>query len=198
METITNIQRTQNSSVTHTTSSPNSVSLTNKVCQRFGTSDDFLHRVTPDTQAAFASRKEKAFTGDYPTLTDIRIVYGERFPEQWLTAQIADAALFAGARNLDKYQQQNLARLISVEYHYLKVTELLVFFYRLKLGCYGHFYANVDPMMITCALREFIKERNACIAEHEQRERERREAEDREKNPPITREEWERIKASRK
>jgi hypothetical protein len=164
------------------------------VCQRFGTSDDFLHRVTPDTQAAFASRKEKAITGDYPTLTDIRIAYGERFTEQWLTAQIADAALFAGARNLNKYQQQNLARLLSVEYHYLKVTELLVFFYRLKLGCYGRFYVNVDPMMITCALREFKRERNELIGIYEQQKREAAEAEDRKRNPPMSRDEWMELK----
>lgn len=133
--------------------------------------------------------------GDYPTLTDIRLAYGNRFPEQWLAAQIADVTLFVGAKNLDKRQQAQLAGIIAAEYHYLKVTELLVFFYWLKTGRYGHFYGNADPQVILRALRAFIPDRNEIIAEAEQRERMEREREERRLNPPITREEWERIKA---
>lgn len=165
------------------------------MCQRFGSSDDFLCKVTPDTQAAFALKVEQAVMGDYPTLTDIRLAYGNRFPEQWLAAQIADVTLFVGAKNLDKRQQAQLAGIIAAEYHYLKVTELLVFFYWLKTGRYGHFYGNADPQVILCALRAFIPDRNEIIAEAEQRERMEREREERRLNPPITREEWERIKA---
>jgi hypothetical protein len=132
--------------------------------------------------------------GDYPTLTDIRLAYGNRFPEQWLAAQIADVTLFVGAKNLDKRQQAQLAGIIAAEYHYLKVTELLVFFYWLKTGRYGHFYGNADPQVILCALRDFINERNELLERYELEERERKEIEEKKRNPPMTREEWLEIK----
>jgi hypothetical protein len=163
------------------------------VCQRFGTSEQFLTKVTPDTQQAFAKNVERAVTGDYPTLTDIGIAYGDRFPAQWLTAQIADATLFVGAKNLDKWQQSKLAQLIATEYHYFKVTELLVFFHRFKTGRYGHFYGAVDPHIVMCSLREFVQERNDVIAGVEQRQREQREAEER--KHAISYEEYLKLKA---
>ncbi len=160
-------------------------------------SEEFMTKVTPDTGYKFAQHTEAAFTRDYPTLTEINSVYGKGTADSWLAAQIADVALFTGAKNLDKYQQRQTARIIVSEYHYLKITELLVFFHWFKCGRYGHFFGSVDPMVITCALREFIRERNDRLAVYEQEERERREAEYRKKNPPTTREEWERIKAER-
>lgn len=41
----------------------------------------------------------------------------------------------------------------------MKVTELLIFFYRFKTGRYGHFYGSVDPMVVMEALGIFLKER---------------------------------------
>ena len=150
-------------------------------------------KVTPDTQQAFSRLIERAVTGDYPTLTEIGLAYGDWFPAKWLSVQIADAMLFVGAKNLDKWQQSKLAQLIATEYHYFKVTELLVFFYRFKTGRYGHFYGVCDPHIVMCSLREFLQERNDVIAGVEQREREQREAEER-KNA-ISYEEYLKLKA---
>lgn len=105
--------------------------------------------------------------GDYPTLTDICLSYGKTFAEQWLYPQISDLSIFTGAKNLDKEQVRSLASVIAAEYRYLKVTELLLFFHRFKAGHYGRFYGSVDPMVITCALRDFIKERNVFIDQYE-------------------------------
>ena len=160
--------------------------------QRFGHSDEFLRKVSPETQIAFAQNVEAAIMGDYPTLTDIKLCYGSSFPVQWLLPQIVDMTLFVGAKNLDERQQIQLAQVIAVEYHYLKVTEFLVFFHRFKSGRYGRFYGAVDPLVITCAIRDFISERNEFIAVYEQQERERREAE--QKKDAMSREEWIEIK----
>lgn len=132
--------------------------------------------------------------GDYPTLADINIAYGKSFAQQWLVPQIASLALYTGAKNLDTYQQRSLAAVIATEYYYLKVTELLLFFHRFKAGHYGRFYGNVDPMVITCALREFIHERNELLERYEQEARERKEIEEKKRNPPMTRDEWLEIK----
>lgn len=159
--------------------------------QKFGTQDQFLQKVNPQTQSAFAMKQELAVMGDYPTLTDICLTYGKTFSEQWLYPQIVDVALFTGVKNLNKEQVRSLASVIAVEYRYLKVTELLLFFHRFKTGRYGRFYGSVDPMVITCALREFMRERNDMIAQYEQ---ERRERELESKEPTMTHEEYLKLK----
>lgn len=130
---------------------------------KFGDCDSFLQKVNPQTQAAFATKPQQAVMGDYPTLTDICQAYGKTFAEQWLYPQITDLSVFTGAKNLGKEQVRSLASVIAAEYRYLKVTELLLFFHRFKSGHYERFYGSVDPMVITCALRDFIKERNTII-----------------------------------
>lgn len=147
-------------------------------------------KVNPDTQHAFATRLESAFMGDYPTLRDIDAAYGKGFSTEWLVPHIDNLARYTGAKNLTEGQQLELARVISAEYQYLKVTELLVFFFRFKAGRYGRFYGSVDPMVVTCALREFVGERNVFI---EQFEREKKE-ESVDKSNVMNYEEWQEIK----
>lgn len=137
------------------------------IVSKFGDKDQFLQKVNPKTQASFALKPQKAIMGDYPTLIDICLSYGKTFAEQWLYPQISDLSIFTGAKNLDKEQVRSLASVIAAEYRYLKVTELLLFFHRFKAGHYGRFYGSVDPMVITCALRDFIKERNVFIDQYE-------------------------------
>ncbi len=131
--------------------------------QRFGNEASFLVKVNPDAQIAFAAKPKAAILGDYPTLRDIDSGYGKDFSVEWLLPQIADLALFTGAKNLTAQQQLGLARVISTEYKYLKITEMLLFFYKFKTGKYGRFYGTVDPMVITSALQQFIKDRNTMI-----------------------------------
>ena len=134
---------------------------------RFGDSKAFLEKVNPSTQTAFAANPSKAVMGDYPTLTDLKSAYGKNFAAIWLVPQIDNLTLFTGAKNITEQQHEELAKIISAEYGYLKVTELLLFFHRFKAGHYGRFYGTVDPMVITCALKDFIKERNTFIDQFE-------------------------------
>ena len=67
--------------------------------------------------------------------------------------------------------------MIASEFGYLKATELMLFFYRLKAGRYGHFYGSIDPMVIMDDIRKrFMPERALVIerAENEQRAEEER------------------------
>ena len=162
---------------------------TSIILSKFGDRDQFLRVVNPKTQASFAMKKEKAIMGDYPTLTDICNAYGKTFSFQWLCPQIADLSKFTGAKNLDKEQIEGLATIIAAEYHYLKVTELLMFFYFFKTGRYGRFYGSVDPMVVTCALRDFIKERNLFIDQYE-REQNTKQIELEKKNSKVTPEQF--------
>lgn len=53
----------------------------------------------------------------------------------------------------------------------------MLFFWWFKSGKYGKFYGSVDPMVITSALREFIRDRNAIIAKRDSMEKEQKEKE---------------------
>lgn len=113
---------------------------------------------------------EACFFGNYPTLWDISNAFSRNTPVIWLVPQLYDLSEYCGCRDkLDENQLKQCAMLITDNYGYLKITELMLFFYRFKLSRYGRFYGSVDPIIIMEALRNFIQERNDAYSEHEQR-----------------------------
>lgn len=119
-----------------------------------------------------ASRHEELafFSEKAPTLVELKFTYGDNFPAIWLMEQILDLVVYSNSRGtLNDYQARFLAESIATEYSHLKVSELLLFFYRFKMGRYGHFYAVVDPMKISIALEEFDKERHARHVERDKK-----------------------------
>ncbi len=100
-----------------------------------------------------------------------------------------DVSEFCGCKEkITPKQIDQLADIITLDYGYLKVTEVMLFFWWFKGGRYGKFYGSVDPMVITTALREFVKDRNVLIARKESEDEERRQAEW--KKNAITYEQW--------
>lgn len=89
----------------------------------------------------------------------------------WLMTQLYNLSEFCGCRNkLGDNQLEDCATLIAQNYYYLKVSELMLFFYRFKLGMYGKMYGSVDPLVIMTAIRDFITYRSENIAEQEQKQ----------------------------
>lgn len=148
-----------------------------------------MQKVNPDTQVYFGKNERTAIDGDYPTLFDINAAYGSNFAASWLVPQLTSVAVHSGSNNLTKEQLRSLSTIIATEYRHFKITELLLFFYRFKAGYYGRFYGSVDPMVITCALRDFVKERNELIDKYH-REREEEKERDESKKLHITYEQW--------
>lgn len=139
------------------------------------------------------SDAQECFFGDYPTLAQIKVCYGDNAPKMWLIPQLYNLSEYCGVK--DKLQGTALeetAFVIAAEYYYLKVTELMLFFHRFKCGRYGRFYGNVDPLVITTSIREFILERNFEIDNHEQAQRKLQY--DEELKYAITREEYDKMK----
>lgn len=159
------------------------------VVNRFGKDVDFMTKVNPSTQIAFGSNPKVALMGDYPTLYDIDTAYGKGFSTEWLIPQLVNLSQHSGAKNLSQQQICELANIISTEYRHLKITEILLFFYRFKNGSYGRFYGQVDPMVITCAFKEFMRERSAMLDKFYQEQEEEREREE-SKKPTVSLEQW--------
>lgn len=109
-----------------------------------------------------------------PTISQVQRCYGEQVAISWLCIQLENLNDFSGTKDkMDLPQQISLARLLLVEYYYLKVTEFQLFFHRVKCGYYGHFYGAVDTVFITNALLTFLNGRRVALGEYEAEEQEK-------------------------
>ena len=61
-------------------------------------------------------------------------------------------------------QMCELTQVLIVYVYYLKVSELMLFFYRFKSGKYGEFYGVVDLQRIMSGLNAFLRDRLDEIA----------------------------------
>ena len=96
--------------------------------------------------------------GDYSTLEMLDIAYGPEAASSWLVAAIANLNSFAGSKSMDDEQTVKLAVMLAQEYKTMKYSVMQLFFYKFKCGHFGKFYGKVDPMVITCALKDFSEE----------------------------------------
>ncbi len=141
-----------------------------QLIDKHGTLKDFIVKFNPTYQHEICADSNECYFGDYPTLGLIRTAYGNNAPSAWIVPHLFNLTTFCGCR--DKFteeQYEELAYVISSEFSYLKVSELMLFFHRFKAGRYGRFYGSIDPMVITTSIYEFIRERSNAI---EQRDRE--------------------------
>lgn len=121
----------------------------------------FMTKFNPSVQMFVGKEPRICHLGNFPTLWMLNKTYGTESAATWLLPQLHNLSEFCGCKNkLEDDQLEECASIISNEYNHLKVTELMLFFYRFKNGWYGKFYGAVDPLVITTSLHEFVKERN--------------------------------------
>lgn len=171
-----------------------SMETKNEILTRsYGTFEQFIELFKPSAQMCVCHDPVNCVAGNYPRLRDLK-AYNENADVAFIIPHIYNLSSYCGARDkIDKEQYVELATLIASRYGYLKVTEVMLLFHRLKQGDYGRFYGSIDPQIITIAISKFITERNILIAKHEEKLREQREREDRKKS--ITYEEWKKMQA---
>ena len=135
---------------------------------RYGDRVACLNEFAPDKQIGKCADERMAMLADTPTLTDLNISYGKNTAVMFLIPQLFDISEFCGAK--DKFtsrQIEQTAQLIASKYPWLKVLEIMTFCKQFKLGNYGHFYGSIDPMVITCALKDFLMYRKEVYADYE-------------------------------
>jgi len=125
----------------------------------------FLNKYNPDYQNKICEDRRLCILGDYPTLGRLRKTFGDNFPTMWLIPQITDLSEYCGCKDkLTGRPLEQCASIIARKYHYLTISQLMLFFYMFKAGEFGKFYGAVDPLVITDALLDFIDYRNQIIA----------------------------------
>ena len=161
-----------------------SLTRTNAITNRFKTIKEVLRQYNPSAQMTCCADPRDCHIGNHPYLSELK-AYGSNAPSVWLTAQLYNLSEFCGAR--DKLTGDTLvetAQIIANTCYYLRLTELMLFFYRFKSGDFGRFYGTVDPMIIISSLKAYIHERNATLDRYEQEERMRKMEDERQMSVP--------------
>ncbi len=145
---------------------------------KYATIIDFLNACNPSMQLQVCKDASSCFFGDFPTLSVIDRTYGERKSRAWLIPQLVDLSLCCGLKeDASREQLEFTATFIATDFHWLKTSELMLFFYRFKAGCYERFYSRFDPQAILSSLRMFILERARAYDARDEELRRRKEAE---------------------
>lgn len=143
---------------------------------------ELLKRFNPYVQHKCCAYPARCISGNAPTLGAIGREYGEHVAVDWLMIELNDYQNFVGVKEDNKAALDvvsELSRMIFERYYYLKLSELMLFFQRLKYGDYGEMYGYVDAVRILRALGSFIEERNVIIERLEQEEKEKKRASER-------------------
>jgi hypothetical protein len=145
---------------------------------KYATIIDFLNACNPSMQLQVCKDASCCFFGDFPTLSVIDRTYGERKSRAWLIPQLVDLSLCCGLKeDASREQLEFTATFIATDFHWLKTSELMLFFYRFKAGCYERFYSRFDPQAILSSLRMFLQERARAYDARDEELRRRKEAE---------------------
>lgn len=143
---------------------------------------ELLERFNPSVQHKCYEHPARCISGNAPTLGAVGRDYGELVAVDWLTIELNDYQNFIGVKEENKATLDvvcELSRMILGRYYFLKLSELMLFFQRLKYGDYGEMYGCIDAVRILRALRSFMVERNVIIERLEQEEREKKRASER-------------------
>lgn len=156
---------------------------------KYATIMDFLKANSPSMQLQLCRDASSCFFGDSPTLSVVDRTYGERKSIAWLIPQLLDLSLCCGLKeDASREQLEFIATFIATDFHWLKTSELMRFFYRFKARCYERFYSRFDPQAILSNLRTFIQERARAYDARDAELRRQKEAE--QKNHCISYEEY--------
>ena len=136
----------------------------------------FLQDYSPDKQYIICQDADCCFFGDSHTLSELAKEYGNGLPKAWLIPQLVNLSEFCGLKERASAEQlKELALIIFQQYYWLKVEELMLFFYRFKCKYYLRFYSYFDPMTVLESLVLFTKERAEEYLRKENEERETKE-----------------------
>ena len=169
----------------------------NEIMQRYGDAHSFALMFNPSVQIKCAMNIERSLTGDAPTIRQLLYTYQIDHLQIWVMAQLEDLNEYVGVKNkIATAQMKELANMIIVKSDYLKASEILLFFHKLKAGDFGGFFGVVDPQKVGEYLNAFKNWRSMELDKvqskqaQERRERERKEWE----STCMTREEFENLR----
>ena len=144
---------------------------------RFTSAENIIKTFKPSKQYLCERNKRLTYMGASPTLSDMQLAFGIGKAEAWLMEQIQDLYVYESVNYQEKatvLQIEQTAGIIASSFYFLKLTELMLFFFRFKAGRYGKPYGNLNGREICNALNKFTKERIEDISRFEKEEEAKR------------------------
>lgn len=112
-------------------------------------------------QSMLLADTEKAYSEKSPTLSDLERMYGYGSSSLWVKTQLLTIDFASSTKEgADENALSEFSRLFVRQYHYIKLTEFILFVARFKLGRYGKFYGYFDTITVGEAFRKFLRERS--------------------------------------
>lgn len=139
-----------------------------------------LTEYNPDSAVRWVAKPIQAFMVKSPSLARLNAI-SENADVRWMSAEFISLALWLNIDVSDAHVVMG-ATMFAKKYYYLKLSELQLFFAKLKMGEYGRLYGRLDFTLIGEAMKKFMGERNTAYdyidrkREEKKREEERREA----------------------
>ena len=165
----------------------------NEILSNYGDAHNFALVFNPSVQIMCAMNIERSLMGNAPTIRQLLHTYQLEHVQIWVMAHLEDLNEYAGVKNkIATNHIKELASMIIVKSSFLKSSEILLFFHKLKAGDFGGFYGTVDPLEVGEYLNSFLDWRSVELDKvnnktaQEERERERKEWNE----TAITREEY--------
>lgn len=137
---------------------------------KYGDWSKFNSTFSPMQVTRFSQFPDRCVTGTAPTVYIMGEGYGHTSARAWLKTQFAALNEACGpATKMNNYQLDSLINTIAAEYYFLKCTEIMLFISMFRAGKFGHFFGNVDPLVITTALGDFVSWRSEVLAKEQAR-----------------------------
>lgn len=153
-------QQRQETSLRSTRPSSRDVMLS-AIKQRYPTFSQASAAYSTSLQPILLADLDKAYSEKSPTLSDLERMYGDGSSVLWAKTQLLTIDFASVTKeSADENALNEFSNLFVRQYHYIKLTEFILFVARFKLGRYGKFYGYFDTITIGEAFRKFLKERS--------------------------------------
>lgn len=160
--------------------------LAHEVTGRYGSFDNVLKLFAPKYQGKYTLDEHRCYFGVAPRLSHLQFAYGNSAPIEWLSYQIIDLNRYSNCKMMTDYQVQSLAHGIYKTYYYFNLTEVMLFFNKVKSAEYGQlFFGAVDPIPLMGALKKFAEERAEIVRKQEEEDARAERERERETNRPF-------------
>ena len=118
----------------------------------------FKETYRPQDMITVARDPGRAYCGTAPTLEEVRLAFGGDADVTWLCTLLDYFIEYLGKGRMSSNQIMGVAQRLSMKSH-LRVTEFMLFFWRLGNAEYGRIYGNIDPLYIMDGFNKFLKQR---------------------------------------
>ena len=125
---------------------------------RYGSLSRFKDTFCPQVMPTVAKDPGRAYYGTAPTLDEVRLAFGGDADITWLCMMLDHFVEYCGKGYLSGTQIMGVAQRLS-SHQRLRVTEFMLFFWRLGNAEYGRVYGTIDPLFITDGFNKFLKQR---------------------------------------